>query len=208
MKELDIIIRFSIIFILSLIYGIERQLTHKPVSFGTFIFVSAGACGLAIIAITINLDNPTPILAEIITGIGFLGAGALIKTSDRIFGFTTAASIWIFSILGMAIGLGYFVSALIIYLIIWIVNFTDRILQKYNIGYYQKKITIIFSKNISKSDIKSLIGAKKYKTLSLSFNEEKNEFQITLLFKSKKRTIDELPEILFNKKDIKGFTLE
>src|SRR3989338_5532799 len=93
--------RFCIVFLLALMFGLERQRAHKPVSFGTFIFVSMGACALALTATSIDIEDRIIILGSIVTGIGFLGAGALIKTSDRIFGFTTAASIWIMAIFGI-----------------------------------------------------------------------------------------------------------
>jgi len=86
--ELSIILlRLTITFALSLIFGYERQRSHKPIGFGTFIFVSLGSCGLALTATILN-DNPLPLLGSIVTGIGFLGAGALIKTNEKTFGLT------------------------------------------------------------------------------------------------------------------------
>ena len=93
METLTIVIRLLAVFILSLIFGIERQRSHKPVGFGTFIFVAIGSCALAIAATIIDIDDRIIILGSIVTGIGFLGAGALIRNNDKIFGFTTAASL-------------------------------------------------------------------------------------------------------------------
>src|SRR2546428_13706698 len=75
-----------------------------PVGFGTFIFVSTGAAALAILAIDLEADNPLTLLGGVITGIGFLGAGALIRANDRVFGFTTAALVWAMAALGVAAG--------------------------------------------------------------------------------------------------------
>lgn len=147
-----IILRFFIVFILSSIFGIERQRSHKPIGFATFIFVSIGSCGLAITSTILNLENPTPLLAAIITGIGFLGAGALIKTTDKIFGFNTAASIWIFAIFGLTIGIGQYLIGSILYGLIWIIVLGDRYLEKKGIGSYQKKITIVTKKIIQEKD--------------------------------------------------------
>src|SRR3989338_8472325 len=104
----DIILRFFVVAILSSLYGLQRQRRHKPVGFGTIVFVSVGACALAILAVELGIENSIGLLGAIVTGIGFLGAGAIIKNNDRIFGFTTAASIWLFSIFGLIVGLGQF----------------------------------------------------------------------------------------------------
>ena len=79
-----VLLRFLLTFGFSFAFGLERQKAHKPVGFGTYAFVSSGACALSIAAVTLNKENPFSLLAAIVTGIGFLGAGALIKTSDKI----------------------------------------------------------------------------------------------------------------------------
>ena len=137
-----------ITFLLSSLYGVIRQLTHKPIGFGTFTFVSTGSCALAIISIRMSPSNPLPLLGAIVTGIGFLGAGALIKTGEKIAGFTSAALIWIFAVFGLALGTGGYVVAGITYVIIWIVTWYDRNLEKRGIGSYHRKITIITNKII------------------------------------------------------------
>ncbi len=176
MIEYTYILRLFASFIFSLIFGIERQLSHKPIGFGTFIFVSTGSCALSIIALSLTPENPLPLLSSIVTGIGFLGAGALIKTSDRIFGFTSAASIWIFAILGLTIGVGNYSISLVIYAIIWIVLFVDKYFESKSLGSYQKKLYITLNKRYSKKELKKMLGLKKKKTLSVSINSEKGEY--------------------------------
>lgn len=171
MSNLDILIRISITFILALIFGIERQFSNKPIGFGTYISVAIGSCGLAIAAIVLNRENPLPLLSGIVTGIGFLGAGALIKTSDRIFGFTSAASIWVFAIFGLCLGIGYYVIAFSIYILVWIIIFIDRIFENRGLGLYQKKISIILNKQYTKAEIKTMLNATKYKTLHIHFDK-------------------------------------
>src|SRR3989440_5993693 len=100
----EVVLRLLFVFGLAFSVGLERQLHRKPVGLGTFIFVSMGAATLAILAITLEEDNPLPLLGGVITGIGFLGAGALIRSNDRVFGFTTAALVWAMAALGVAAG--------------------------------------------------------------------------------------------------------
>ena len=99
MMEITALIRMLLVFGLSLIFGLERQRSHKPVGFGTFIFVALGACTIGIVATKYSLGDSISLLAATITGIGFLGAGALIKNTDKVFGFTTASAIWLFAII-------------------------------------------------------------------------------------------------------------
>ena len=184
MENHVIILRLIITFIMAAIFGLERQRSHKPIGFGTFIFVSVGSCALAMIAMTVDSTNPLTLLGAIVTGIGFLGAGALIRTTDKIFGFTTAASIWLFAILGLIIGLGQYRIGLNLYVIIWMVVLCDNILAKKGIGSYQQKIVVSTNKIIDEIEIIKVLkenGVKKYKLMNLEINKKKGGISSTFL---------------------------
>ncbi|MDD2665608.1 MAG: MgtC/SapB family protein [Methanocellales archaeon] len=201
MKTSIIILRLTITFIMALIFGLERQRSHKPIGFGTFIFVSAGSCALAIIAMDVDSTNPFPLLGAIVTGIGFLGAGALIRTTDKIFGFTTAASIWLFAILGLIIGLGQYRIGFNLYMIIWVVILFDQILAKKGIGSYQQKIVVCTNKIIDEKEIIAVLkenGVKKYKLITLEINKEKGELSSTFLIEGPKERIKKIHKTLLN----------
>lgn len=204
----SIIIKFSLTFIFSLLFGLERQKSHKPIGFGTYIFVSTGACGLAITAILINTENPLPLLGAVITGIGFLGAGALIKTTDKIFGFTSATCIWIFSILGLIIGVGEYLIAVILYILVWLVIVIDKFLEIKGIGSYQKKIIIKANKNINNNDIWSALNIKKYKIVNMDYNKKNNIFSFIILVEGQKNMLNRIPRNLIQKEWIESFVIE
>src|SRR3990172_900354 len=105
-ESTDTVLRLLVTFGLALGVGLERQVRRKPVGFGTFIFVATGAATLTILAIDLDVGNPLPVIGGVITGVGFLGAGALIRSNDRVFGFTTAALVWAMAALGVAAGAG------------------------------------------------------------------------------------------------------
>jgi len=191
------ILKFVITFVLSFIFGLNRQRAHKPVGFGTFIFVAVGSCGLAIAAMEMNPSNPLPLLGAIVTGIGFLGAGALIRTSDKIFGFTTASSVWLFAIFGLIIGVGDYINGLIIYALSWIVIFVDKHIEKKGIGSYQKRINIVASKIISDKEIKVLLGDKKYKLIHADYNRKESKTTMTYLIEGSKEEINQLAKKIF-----------
>jgi putative Mg2+ transporter-C (MgtC) family protein len=173
--------RLELAFVLSLIFGLERQKSHKPVGFGTFIFVTLGACSLSIIALELGGTNPLPLLGAIVTGIGFLGAGALIKTTDKIFGFTTAASIWVFSILGLSMGVGNYKVGFALYFFVWVSIFVDKYLESKGIGSYQKKIVVKMKGMDQKNWVENIINKAKIKKGKLIFKRINKEMNYTEL---------------------------
>ena len=143
------------------------------------------------------------------TGIGFLGAGALIRNNDKIFGFTTAASIWILAIFGIVIGIGQYLEGIIIYILIWVVLIIDNILEEKGIGLYQRKITINTNKIINEKEIISLInGSAKKKLINIHLDKANNKLSLTYLIAGKKEDINSIPQKLFDKSWFESFKVE
>jgi putative Mg2+ transporter-C (MgtC) family protein len=92
--------------------GVERELREREAGIRTHLLVSLGACLFTIVGAYGFHDfsgvDPTRIAAQIVTGIGFLGAGAIIREGISVRGLTTAASLWIVAAIGMASGAGYY----------------------------------------------------------------------------------------------------
>lgn len=109
------LIRFAVSLLVGGLIGLERQLEHKPAGLRTIILVCLGSTVMTLIAFELRpLDaDMGKIIAGVITGIGFLGAGAIIRAGADVHGLTTAATIWLASALGIAIGAGYYLLALI-----------------------------------------------------------------------------------------------
>jgi putative Mg2+ transporter-C (MgtC) family protein len=108
--------RLALAGVLGGLIGLERELrdreaglrTHLLVSVGAALFTIVGAYGFASIR-----TDPTRVAAQIVTGIGFLGAGAIIRQGSSIRGLTTAATLWVVAAVGLAAGAGYYSAALI-----------------------------------------------------------------------------------------------
>lgn len=194
MEPKEIILRFGLVFTLTLIYGVYRQRSSKPVGFGTFILVASGSCGIAISASEIGTNISMPLIGAIITGIGFLGAGALIRTSDKIFGFTTATSIWIFAIFGTMLGLGYLKEGIIVYSIIWIVILIDRYLEKHHLGSHRRKIAITSKNFIEKEKITNIISkhSKGFHMISIDLDKKENHVTVNYLVEGIGKGIESL----------------
>ena len=95
------------------IIGTEREYRSKSAGLRTMIMVSLASCLFTMLSLRIGVENPDRLAANILTGLGFLGAGVIFKDDNRISGITTATTIWMVAALGMAVGAGYFFLSLI-----------------------------------------------------------------------------------------------
>jgi putative Mg2+ transporter-C (MgtC) family protein len=132
MKEqyIEWIIRLLSAILAGAIIGIERQIKGKSAGLKTISLISIGSC-LFMIASEIVGGDPGRIAAQVVTGIGFLGAGVIIFAKDHVLGLTTAAVIWVSAGIGMIIGPGneIFVILLSMFIVIILICF----------GYIEKK---------------------------------------------------------------------
>lgn len=122
--QVAIVGRLLLAALLGGLIGLEREIHGRPAGFRTHLLVSVGACLMMVVSefFVIKYDtldsthvvrlDPARIAAQIVTGIGFLGAGAIIKESHTVRGLTTAACLWVAAGLGMAVGAGVYLPAL------------------------------------------------------------------------------------------------
>jgi len=119
LDETTVIIRLGLSILLCGLIGLERKFYHKPAGFRTNIMVGLGSTLLMILGIHIlsefnegNTVDITRLAGQVVTGIGFLGAGAIIQSRGSVHGLTTAAGIWVVAAIGMTVGLGYYFAAI------------------------------------------------------------------------------------------------
>lgn len=86
--------------------GLERELNAQPAGFRTHLLVSLGSAMFAVAGVVVAGSDPTRVAAQVVTGIGFLGAGAILRDGGSVKGLTTAASLWVTASVGLACGLG------------------------------------------------------------------------------------------------------
>lgn len=114
----DIILRLIVAVVLSSIVGLEREYYRKPAGLRTMALVGLGSALFTIASFRVKelfpaaLVDPTRIAAQIVTGIGFIGAGAIIRAQASIVGLTTAAMIFAVAAIGMAAGFGLYTEAI------------------------------------------------------------------------------------------------
>lgn len=183
----------------SLFFGLVRQKLHKPIGFGTFTFVSLGSCALALTSLVVASENPLLLVGSIVTGVGFLGAGALIRTTDKTSGFTSAASIWLFAIFGIVVGLGEYLLGGVIYAISFLIIVIDGYLEEHSIGAYQKKMVITTNKLISTSEFDKIFSSThRHKMLSIDVHKAEEKMTITFMIEGTKQDINNLSKDLLH----------
>src|SRR6266567_1584177 len=124
--DLEMVTKLLLASVLGALIGLEREVHGRPAGFRTHLLVSLGSCLFTIISIDVyriygNFSgvgpvgvDPGRIAAQVVTGIGFLGAGAIIRDKASVRGLTTAACLWVASAIGIACGIGLFGIALVV----------------------------------------------------------------------------------------------
>ena len=99
---------------LGALVGWQREKSGKAAGGRTFGIVSAGSCLFTILSMHAFANaDPSRVAAQIVVGIGFLGAGAILHREKNIYGLTTAAGLWISAAIGMAVGAGFYIVAIV-----------------------------------------------------------------------------------------------
>ncbi|TWT05879.1 MgtC/SapB family protein [Planomicrobium sp. CPCC 101079] len=219
-SSLETFTKLVIAAVLSLVIGLERELKRKPVGLKTSIVISTFSCLLTIISIesayiargssydNVNITmDPLRLAAQIVSGIGFLGAGVILKRgNDSISGLTTAAMIWGAGGIGIAVAAGFYIEAAISVLIILVgIEILTPLLFKFGprrlrMNEVNMKITIS-----SRSSIVTLMeelksGGVVVEALSISHINQENkddchEVSIRAFYFPDKETIDMYQEI-------------
>ncbi len=114
-QEVEFMIKIAIALFCGIMIGLERELKQKPAGLSTQSLVIVGSMIFAFMSQYLDTGDPGRIAAQIVSGVGFLGAGIILKSERRgkVSNLTTAASIWYAAAVGMAIGFGLYVIAVI-----------------------------------------------------------------------------------------------
>lgn len=118
LTDTQVMLRLFLALVLGGLIGLERQMHKRTAGLRTHILVTIGSCLIMLTSVyvfaiykTITPVDPGRIAAGVITGIGFLGAGAIMREQNEIKGLTTAASLWVAAAIGLAVGCGFYSAA-------------------------------------------------------------------------------------------------
>lgn len=180
----DIIIKLLISTVFSAIIGYERERNKANAGLKTHMIVAVGATLIALIQQKIEVEtfqlatnypdllgtfrvDPSRLIAQVVSGIGFLGAGTIIVTKRNVTGLTTAASIWATAALGIAVGMDYIDVAVAGFVIIFMILFVIKKIQRYH--YHETVIIQYFDGSESLETIKAILEG-----LGLEFKQIKH----------------------------------
>ncbi len=211
-EDLTILFRISLAALLAFIPGVERELTGKFAGLRTHILVCVGACIFTILSIygfkmhvipgVVGVNDPARIAAQVITGIGFIGAGTVMRHGTSVFGITTAATLWVCAAIGMSCGCGQYATAIIsafvtLLVLIAIGRLEKTVLSKRKIFYTLYEITL--GAQVSECDnIQCVFQTNFNKIMKINkkiVNHENLHFSAVI---SSKKSIKEISEIFKN----------
>ena len=113
-QAIDLSVKILLALVLGGTLGFERERQHRPAGLRTFMLVSVGSCIFTIVSAQgfVGAD-PARVAAQIVSGIGFLGAGEIIRNGGTVQGLTSAAGLWAVAAIGMAVGTGQYLLAVL-----------------------------------------------------------------------------------------------
>ncbi len=134
-EYIEWLLRIGAAIIAGLTLGLERGFRGKAAGLKTMMLISLGSCLFMLVSEAVSIrstsvSDPARIAAQVVTGVGFLGAGAIITSKHRVTGLTTAATIWVSASIGLVIGIGEILLGLMITTValfsVLIVGFIER----------------------------------------------------------------------------------
>lgn len=140
---LDLIFKIVLVILLSSLIGFEREIRQKGADLRTHILVGVGSALIVLTSLYLfdiykdtAMVDPSRMIAGIVQGIGFLCAGTIIRAGSHVKGLTTAATLWIVSGVGIAVGAGYFEAAIVVsfvvfFILIWVRALEQKLGEKF-----------------------------------------------------------------------------
>lgn len=198
-NTVSVIIRLIIALICGGIIGLERGRARRPAGFRTHILVCIGSA-LAImtnqyIYQEFGVSDPTRMAAQVISGIGFLGAGTIIVTGkNKVKGLTTAAGLWATACMGLAIGIGFYSAGIIACILISFVTIALHPIDNYLLS--RAKVLDLYVEIKEGVSINSIIEGFNVKELTIEYIEitkpqsNKSNVALILSVKSRKKEIE------------------
>lgn len=187
----NVILRLFVSIIIGAAIGIPQEKKGRPAGLRTHIVITMGASITMMISIYItqyyNIGDPGRIAAQVVSGIGFLGAGAIIKYGFNVIGLTTAASIWTTAMIGLAVGIGLYPLALISTFLLFVVLAVIKTIQKKTFKRSKKlsEIAIKSKETSMKSlydDVKEVLKDYDVKITTVSLSSNKHLSVSTITF--------------------------
>lgn len=174
-SNIDLIIRAAFALLVGFILGYEREYRAKPAGVKTYAMICLGATIITYMSLHISSHaDASRMAAQIVSGLGFIGAGAIFQSKRIITGLTTAATLWVVGSLGILIGAGYIVDALIALLLIYMFFVFTKLIQKPNRRRIKRHIAIKVKSKRSLDKVNQLILEKDIEVFAKTITKAKH----------------------------------
>ena len=198
----------SVAFVIGAIIGLEREFRSKPAGFRTMILICVGSCLYTILSKEIGHGSADRIASNIVTGIGFIGAGVIFKEGITVNGLTTAALIWVTAALGMAIGYHNYPMAVVVSVIVVITLFVLEPFQRFISRFHKVKdyrIKTIMLGNNFKQELENFFTAHDMDFKCMKTVKEDEDAVYIYRISSPDRDYDAINNFLLSHKEVKSF---
>jgi putative Mg2+ transporter-C (MgtC) family protein len=198
----------SVAFVIGAIIGLEREFRSKPAGFRTMILICVGSCLYTILSKESNITSPDRIASNIVTGIGFIGAGVIFKEGISVNGLTTAALIWVTAALGMAVGYNNYPLAIVVTSMVVVVLFVLEPVQKFINRFHRVKDYRIRTSSIGttfQSEFELFFNKQNMNFRCMKILKEDNDGVYIYRISSPDRKYDVVDDFLLNHSDVKSF---
>lgn len=185
--QLEVILRLCLAALLGGFIGLERESHRRPAGFRTHILVCVGSALVMLISIYAfagaNRD-PARLAAQVVSGIGFLGAGTIMREGSTIKGLTTAASLWVVSGIGLAAGSGFYLAAVFATgLVVLTLVFLDNIEHKFLMGSTMELRIVMDDRPGEVGRLGTLLGELGINISAVELEEPKDKTQAIVLLR-------------------------
>jgi len=214
--EQEIVIRLAIASLLGMIVGFERERQNQPAGLRTHTILAIGSCLAMTISINLAMQftplvpngDPARLAAQVVSGIGFLGAGAILRYGTSVKGLTTATSLWTTAMVGLAIGAGHFFSGIATtVMLLFILVLLNVIEKKWIKGYETITVSVTAIDNPSLAEeLVVLFKQLKKKVLSISLETDLTANKLTATMVVKTIADDPMNDLRDGLGQIKGVT--
>ena len=206
LPEYEHIIQILASLLAGAILGLEREYHSKPAGFRTIILISVSSCLFSILSTT--MPSGDRIASNIVTGIGFIGAGVVFKEGVNVRGITSAAIIWMAAAIGMCIGFGHYVLGAFVVVLVLLVMIALFKFERIFDNLYQVKVYDIhfisadYSIEALEKEMKGLMIRFERKKIGKQNNVVNVEYNIVV---SPPKIREKIDNFLINNSHIKGF---
>ena len=219
LSSAEILLRVGLAAVLGGAIGFERELREREAGFRTHLLVSVGAALFTMVSAYAWTDwrfsteqglvfDPTRVAAQVVTGIGFLGAGAIIRQGLSVKGLTTAATLWVVAAIGMATGAGYYVAAVITTVLVLVSLWPLRIVAFRIAGRFRPeegRLAIELPAGASAVSLLEAVEGAGALVRSLEFEEEGDSRRVDLRVRIERgRSAATVLDALTQAQDVKG----